>query len=418
MLLLICTNGRESPGFGFWNIARGLFENSEGPYATKNQTRNGYCTTLLILFCIFLLAGCGRGTGPVQEEGEAALITLEEVLRLGDESAGDTILFGPIAQIAVNRDGEILVSESPRSPLVHVFESDGTYLSRVGDQGRGPGEFRYLSGAAIGAADSVYLWELVSNRILIYDPNDFSYVRSIEVRDDGEKQFNFLIHAIGDGWIMTKSLDSFLESDDGSMTINTNTHYELIKVNRDGSYGTDILGTVDEYEMIYDLEEGGIMIFQPVPFGRSPSWAVDHNDMLHYGWSDEIEIIAVSADGSTRDTIRYEHEPVPITDAEMTAAMPEEPHYRELVEAQEPHEMKPAFQTFVVDEMSRVWIKLSSPEDATEAEWLILSRESHAVGRTTLPVAVNLEVIRGGYAYGVSQGGDFAPTIVVYEIQE
>ena len=261
------------------------------------------------------------------------MTTLEEILRLGDESAGDTILFGPIAQIAVNGNGEILVSESPRSPLVHVFESDGTYLSQVGGQGRGPGEFRYLSGAAIGAADSVYLWELVSNRILVYDPDDFSYVRSIEVRDDGKKAFNFLIHAIGDGWIMTKSLDSFLESDDGSMTINTNTRYDLTKVNRDGSYGTEILGTVDEYEMIYDLEEGGIMIFQPVPFGRSPSWAVDHNDMLYYGWSDEIEIMTVSADGSIRDTIRFEHEPVPITDAEMAEAMPEDPHYRELVEA-------------------------------------------------------------------------------------
>ncbi|MYF39768.1 MAG: 6-bladed beta-propeller [Rhodothermaceae bacterium] len=388
------------------------------PNTMKNQVQNGYLTTPLILFYIILLAGCGRSAGPVLEEGEAALITLEEVLRLGDESAGDTILFGPIAQIAVNGNGEILVSESPRSPLVHVFESDGTYLSRVGDQGQGPGEFRYLSGAAIGAADSVYLWELVLNRILIYDPDDFSYVRSTEVRDDGKKEFNFLIGGIGDGWIMTKSLDPFLESDDGSMTINTNTHYELIKVNRDGSYGTDILGTVDEYEMIYNLGEGGVMHFLWTPFGRSPSFAVGPDDMLYYGWSDEIEIITVSADGSTRDTIRYEHEPVPITDAEMAEAMPEEPNYRELVAAREPHETKPAFQTFLVDEMSRIWIRLSSPEDAVRAEWLILSQESHAVGRTTLPATVDLEVIRGGFAYGTHQGDGDAPMVVVYKIQD
>ena len=384
----------------------------------KSQTRNGYLTTPLILFYIILLAGCGRSAGPVLEEGEAALITLEEVLRLGDESAGDTILFGPIAQIAVNGNGEILVSESPRSPLVHVFESDGTYLSQVGGQGQGPGEFRYLSGAVIGAADSVYLWELVSNRILVYDPNDFSYVRSAEVRDEGKKEFNFLIGGIGDGWIMTKSLDPFLESDDGSMTINTNTHYELIKVNRDGSYGTDILGTVDDYEMIYNLGEGGAMHILWTLFGRSPSFAVGPDDMLYYGWSDEIEIIAVSTDGSTRDTIRYEHEPVPITDAEMAEAMPEDPHYRELVEAHEPHEMKPAFQTFVVDEMSRIWIKLSSPEDADQAEWLILSQDSHAVGRTTLPATVDLRVIRGGYAYGIHQGDGNAPMVVVFKIQD
>ncbi|MCY3594450.1 MAG: 6-bladed beta-propeller [Rhodothermaceae bacterium] len=384
----------------------------------ENQIRNGYLTIPLIPFCIILLAGCGRSTGPVQNEGEATSITLEEILRLGDESAGDTILFGPIAQIAVNGDGDILVSEGQRSPLVHVFGPDGTHLSQVGDRGQGPGEYQYLSGAVIGAADSVYLWEFVTNRILIYDPDDFSYVRSVEVRDDGEKQFNSLIGAIGDGWIMTKSLSPFLESDDGTMTINDNTHYELIKINRDGSYGTDIIGTVDEYEMIYNLEEGGGMNFVWTPFGRSPSWAVGPDDMLYYGWSDKIEIVTVSADESTRDTIRYEHEPVPITSAEMAEAMPEEPHYRELVEAREPHETKPAFQTFVVDEVNRIWIKLSSPEDAVQAEWLILSRESHAVGRATLPVAVDLEVIRGGHAYGIHQGDGAAPMVVVYKIQE
>ncbi len=384
----------------------------------ENQLRNGYLTIPLIPFCIILLAGCGRSTGPVQNEGEATLITLEEILRLGDESAGDTILFGPITQIAVNGDGGILVSEGQRSPLVHVFGPDGTHLSQVGDRGQGPGEYQYLNGAVIGAADSVYLWEFVTNRILIYDPDDFSYVRSIEVRNDGEKQFNSLIGAIDDGWIMTKSLGAFLESDDGSMTINNDHYYELLKVHRDGSYGTDIFGTVDKSEIIYNLEEGGVMNFVWTPFGRLPSWAVGPDDMLYYGWSDKIEIVTVYADESTRDTIRYEHDSVPITSAEMAEAMPEEPHYRELVEAREPHETKPAFETFVVDDMSRIWIKLSSPEDAVQAEWLILNRESHAVGRATLPAAVDLEVIRDGYAYGIHQGDGAAPMVVVYEIQE
>ena len=384
----------------------------------KIQTWNGYLAIPLILFYIVLLAGCGRGADPVQKEGAAALITLEEVLRLGDESAGDTILFGPISQIAADGDGNILVLEGQRSPLVHVFGPDGTHLSQVGGQGQGPGEYRYLSSAAIGAADSVYLWEFLKNQILIYDPDDFSYVRSIEVRNDGEKQFNSLIGAIGDGWIMTKSLGAFLESDDGSMTINSDHYYELLKVHRDGSYGTDIFGTIDKSEMIYNLEEGGGMNFVWTPFGRLPSWAVGPDNMLYYGWSDEIEIMTVSADGSTRDTIRYEHDPVPITSAEMAEAMPEEPHYRELVEAREPHETKPAFETFVVDEMSRVWVKLSSPEDAVQAEWLILNRESHAVGHTVLPVAVDLEVIRGGHAYGIHQGDGAAPVVVVYTIQK
>ena len=35
-----------------------------------------------------------------------------------------------------------------------------------------------------------------------------------------------------------------------------------------------------------------------------------------------------------------------------------------------------------------------------------------------LPATVDLEVIRGGYAYGTHQGDGDAPMVVVYKIQE
>ena len=388
----------------------------------KLQTRNGYLATPLILFYIILLAGCGRGADPAQKESETALVTLEEVLRLGDESAGDTILFGPIAQIAVNGNGDILVSEGRRPPLVHALAADGTYLSQIGGEGQGPGEYQYyIDGPFIGAADSVYLWASWPSQILVYDPEDFSYVRSVHVAEEGLglKIIDPVINAIEDGWYMEMGLPTFLIPDDGPMTINDDRYTELIKINRDGSYSTDPLGIVPGRESIpYMLEGGGRVGWVGVPFARSSTLAVGPDDMLYYGWSDAIEIAIVSADRSTRDTIRYEHDPVPITDSEMDEAMPEDPHDRGLLGAREPHETKPAFQTFVVDEMNRVWFKLSSPEGATETEWLILNRESHAVGRTTLPIAVDLEVIRGGYAYGVHQEEGGAPMIVVYEIQE
>lgn len=385
------------------------------------QARNGYLTILAILFCATSLAGCGGDGGQAQGKGEAASITLEEVLRLGDETAGDTILFDPIARIAVNGDGDILVSEGRpgRSPLVHAFGGDGTYLSQVGGWGEGPGEYQYsISGPVVGAADSVYLWESWPNQILVYDPGDFSYVRSVRVEEEGLKQIGPLIGAIEDGWYMRMGLPTFLASDNGSMTINDDRYSELIKVNRDGSYSTSPLGTIPGNEVIPYLQEGGFGIVN-VPFARSNVYRVGDDDLLYYGWSDTIEIMSASADGSTRDTIRYGHEPVPITDSEMTEASDtEDPLRQQLLANHDTHETKPAFQTFVVDDMSRIWIKLSSPEAATEAEWLILNRESHAVGHTTLPVTVNLEVIRGSYAYGIHQGDGAAPMVVVYEIRE
>lgn len=378
--------------------------------------KKGYLIALLSFFCVTLLAAC-TDTGPAQERGKTDLITLEEILRLGDESAGDTILFGSISQIVVNGRGDIIVAEN--NPfLIHSLGSDGSYLGSVGGQGQGPGEYLYFVGPVIGSADSVYLWELLTNRVLIYDPDDFSWVRSIEVGDDGEKQVSSLIGVIENGFIVGKSLPPFLESDDGLWSINDDYHYELTKVNSDGNFEADLFGTVAAGEMIYNIQENRGLNFISVPFARSPAWAVGPDDMLYYGWSDAIEITLVSADRSTREVISYGHDPVPITEAEMDEEQPEDELFREILAAHEPHEAKPAFQTFVVDELGHVWIKLSTREDAVQAEWLILNRESQAVGSTTLPVAVNLEVIRGGYAYGRYQDRGEAPMVVVYEIQE
>ncbi len=384
----------------------------------KNQFWSLYLTTFLILLHILVIVGCGLGTDPMQGEDGATQITLKEILRLGDESAGDTTLFGSINQIMVNGRGDIIVAER-RPLLISTFGADGEYLNLIGGYGQGPGEYQYLGGGAVGIADSVYLWEFLKNQILVYDPVDFSYVRSIEVKDYEEKQYTALIGTIENGWIMTRSVPPFLESDDGSATINPNDYSELIKIKQDGSYDATPLATVDNNEMIYNIEENGGFNFVTVPFGRSPTIVLGQDDVLYYGWNDEIKIMTVSADGSNRDTIRYTHNPVPITSAEMAEEIPEDEFFQELLENRhEPYETKAAFQTFVVDEMNRIWIKLSSPEEATEAEWLILDQASHLVGHITLPVAVDLEVIRDGYAYGIHQGDDLAPMVVVYEIQE
>lgn len=380
------------------------------------RNKKDYLVASLSLFCVTFLAAC-TDTGPAQERSKTDLITLEEIFRLGDESAGDTILFGSISKIVVNGRGDIIVAEN--NPfLIHSFRSDGAYLGSIGGQGQGPGEYLYFSGPVVGPADSVYLWNLMTNRILIYDPYDFSWVRSIEVEDGNERQVNILIGAIENGFIAAIAPPPFLESDDGFWKVNDDIHYELTKVNPNGNYEADLFGTVARGEMIYDIQENRGLNFVSVPFARSPVWAVGPDDVLYYGWRDTIGITLVSADRSTRQVISYEHDPVPITDTEMDEKQPEDALSRELLAAHGPHETKPAFQTFVVDETGRVWIKLSTRQDAARAEWLILNRESQAVGSATLPVAVNLDVIRDGYAYGTYQESGEAPMVVVYEIQE
>ncbi|MCY4204254.1 MAG: 6-bladed beta-propeller [Bacteroidetes bacterium] len=374
--------------------------------------------------CIIFLASCtNTGSEGNRSAGSDRQIALEEVLRLGDESQGDTILFGSVTRIVVNGRGDIFVAEE-RSWILHAFRADGAYLSQVGAQGEGPGEYQYnFGGAAIGPADSVYLWvSWPHTRIQIYDSEDFSFTRSVQVHKEETDQRNLypLIGATEDGWIMTIGFPNLMDGDDG-FAINNDTDRELILVSREGVLGSGLADPVSDDEEIWHIyEDSGGITYRRVPFGRSTTWRIGDDELLYYGWNDSIEINFVSVDGSTRGVIRHKFDPVPITEAEITEARrTDDPVWKDLYAAHAKHETKPAFQTFAVDEMGRVWVKLSSAEGADQAEWLILDRESRLVGTTTLPLSVNLEVVQGGYAYGIIEEQDgFAPMVVVYEITE
>lgn len=368
-----------------------------------------------MLFAALLAACSAADSGP--ETGGVLPVTLEEITRLGDESAGDTLLFAPISQVAVNSRGDFIVLEQ-RPLAVRAFGVDGTLIGNVGMEGGGPGEYRWVRSVVTGPEDSVYVWDGLLNRVLIYDPNDFSFVRHATVEDDGQKQFTDLIGVFSAGWLMAAGLPDFMPTDEGNMAINPDNHYEVRRVNPDGSYGPEIVATQQADEMIRNIQEGGGFNFVAVPFARTGTWDTGPDDLLYLGWSDSIRIAVTSVDGSFQSTFRHSHDPVPITDAEMAEAEYREVElFRELIAAREPHATKPAFQTFVVDDAGQVWIKLSAPEDATSADWLILDGGGKAIGELVLPLAVDLEAIRDGRAYGTHQEAGRDPMVVVYEVR-
>lgn len=385
-----------------------------------HMTSNSKILTWVV--CLSFLASC---TGEHQEHQETARkqFELHEVLRLGDEAQGDTVLFGSVTRLAVNQMGNIFVAEQ-RPWILHAFGADGAYLTAIGGTGQGPGEYQYgFGGPVIGPADSVYLWCFWPHtRIQIYDPEEYHYVRSVDVTIEEEDQRNFspFIGAVDDGWIMGIGLHPIMTDDNDFTVLNEDTDRELIQIHQDGSFGPQQYGTIMNDEDIYHIyEDTGGFTWGDVPFGRSTLWTYGPDGMLYYGWNDTIEINAVDVDHASRHVINYDVESVPITDAEMAVATEtDQPIWEELYAAHSYHETKPAFQALAADESSRVWIKLSSHEGAIEAEWIILDKDSQLVGQFELPQTVHLEVIQGGYAYGIEHEEGSAPMVVVYEIQE
>ena len=139
--------------------------------------------TCVLLFALLVACSDQESSGQPSEVGQ---VDVTEVLRLGDEAAGDTVLFSQITNLAVNSRGDIIVEEA-RRPSIRAFNSAGAYVNYIGGMGEGPGEYRYTWGVAVGPADSVYVWEVYTDRVIVYDPHDFSFVRHVAVEDDGIK---------------------------------------------------------------------------------------------------------------------------------------------------------------------------------------------------------------------------------------
>ena len=251
---------------------------------------------------------------------------------------------------------------------------------------------------------------------MVYDPKDYVFVRHVKVED--ATGFAKLIGAFEDGWLMFMGTGPFMRVNDG-LTENGNDLYEVAKVSLDGSYVSNVFAEIRGHDSVFSVEDDGTIHLNAVPFGRTATLAMGPGNSVYYGWNDSIRIEVRSEDGAVQGIITYEHEPVPITNAEMDAEKPEAGSvFAKNLATREPYKTKPAYDTFVVDNTGNVWIRLSSAKGALNANWLVLDRKSNAVGMASIPAVVSLKLIRDNRAYGVMQEDGGAPMVLVYEIKE
>ena len=100
--------------------------------------------SILILLCTAVFSACSNNQSQNQSgtsgSSQPAVLSIEEVVRIGDEAAGDTVFFAYISDIAVNSRGQIFVEEF-QPATIRAFDADGSYLADVGAVGSGPGEY-------------------------------------------------------------------------------------------------------------------------------------------------------------------------------------------------------------------------------------------------------------------------------------
>ncbi|MXW83531.1 MAG: hypothetical protein F4Z43_08475 [Rhodothermaceae bacterium] len=382
----------------------------------------------LILLCAAVFSACSDNQPHVQSvtsgSGPPAALSVEEVVRIGDEAAGDTIFFASIGDIAVNSRGQMFIEE--RGPAaIRGFDSDGSYLADVGAVGQGPGEYPdELSGGVLtGPADSVYVYYRRGRHLLVYGPDKFEFARNATIPpypvEEGYRRENFrILGVVRDGYVARLNL----VLSEMPVTTHRETSDVIRMVNLDGSYGPVVATGQRSYEAV--VESTTLTLFEAdqkfllpagIPFGRSTKWELGSGGMLFSGWNDSINIAVMSIYGPEEKNISVTHDPIPVSDTDIKDWLsPYGPEMRAKFRERRLHTTKPAYRRLLVDDNNHVWLELSATQDSTDVEWIVLDMDSRVVGKVTFPFGVSLRAIRGGRVYAVERKGG-VPTVAVYE---
>lgn len=384
-------------------------------------SKNLTCCTLFV--SLLVLGACQQQDVSSEASiARATELTLTEVFRIGDETAGDTVLFGDDLEVAVNSRGQLFVTDEGVVDI-RVFSDTGALMQRIGRAGEGPGEFESTPLVHVGVKDTVYALDTIADRLTVFAPNNSSTVEIIdisasEIFDTELRNYQFarnLIGVVKDGFLVQyeDSISPF-ESDSDAPELTT-----LKLLNRKGAVSADTIVQMPSRDMFYARTSARSYVGGRLPFGRDAFIEVSPDNLLYYGRNDAIEIQVRSIDGNTRRSVRVPHDPVPVTDDERNSWLSGLPDNVQ-------HEMRsvvpktrPAYEMLLLDDSERIWLRLSAPEGALEARWILVNLEGRVQATTILPSTVWLKVVAGNRAIGASiddeQG---APLVVAYEITQ
>ncbi|MYF64405.1 MAG: 6-bladed beta-propeller [Rhodothermaceae bacterium] len=157
----------------------------------------------LILTISFLPSCATENTGGT-EDSISYGFELTELFRLGDESRGDTILFGSIGElVAVDGSGRIFIGEQ-QDPIIYVLNTDGNLIKTIGREGSGPGDFQRLSSIRISSADTLYIHDSDLGYSSVYEPERLELAYSIAVpHDDSLGKSYSLVGTLDTGFLFT-----------------------------------------------------------------------------------------------------------------------------------------------------------------------------------------------------------------------
>ena len=330
-------------------------------------------------------------------------ITLDTVFEFSESA---NVAFRSIHTIKSDEHGNVLVHDFSQ-PYLIMFDQDGNFLSRIGNEGRGPGEFQGISGFIV---DENNLWVIDARNIKMekfeYQQGKYVHIRTIPL---GSMELT--------GGILGKTEEGFFINNRitlvaGSDSNPTERPISLIDENGEILVNTVFALPIEEQMRLQGL---GNVFEGSLIFGNQSLMAFDGINRMYTLWTDSLSIYTYTTDRYRRHAFSHKLEPVKLTDQEKDSISRRYHIYQADLRRKLP-DVKPLVNDLIMDDNQRVWVELLT--ENLGHGWFVFTNEGAPLYKMDIPKpGAKLQEVSGNRVYWNYVNDDGLPIFVVSNIR-
>ena len=306
-----------------------------------------------------------------------------------------------VASCVVDNRGRVIVrsANSSYEQQLFVFNSDGTFHSKLGRQGKGPGEYGVILGIH-SKNGRIYVLDHTSKRLNEYSTSDYKFIRSI-LFEEWKAPDNFKFSSVEprhDGNYHVTFLS--LGSKSGFQEI-----IQMVKDHEGKEVNFGPLKFQGRYKIISSTRKSRISTpTMPISFLGTTRTALSQNDVLFTNWSREFLIKKYDSTGKYQSAIYYPLLGVPFVLEDYTKSAVFSPDAGEIkndlaANGIDIPDRLPLIDRLIIDDENRIWVALPTSSSRDTYEWWILEENGELLAKLMLPEQRPIFDIKNGFLY-------------------
>ncbi len=331
-----------------------------------------------------------------------------EIQLIPDQIFGSTddVLIGRLGSVTVDESGRVFIADLDQH-TIHVFEPDGRYVTRLGGEGRGPGEFLLGPNLEV-VSNHLYAFDRMQLRVSVFSPDSLtpSYALNLNPKnvDRIEELTGYYM-----SWILFRSEGTFLACFSQPLYIDPEQpEYNLEDEKYVKCYLMDAEGRITDGKILEmrdirflrgTVKKGDFSPGVFRDFATRSLLTLSEEDQIYTAWSDFFLIKVYDSKGNYLRAMYYPYQNVRLT--KENALLKIHSEYSKNVITRNLDALPntwPALSSMQIDDENRLWIS-TIVEDFNVYEWWVLENTGELITKFEWPREKPIEMVKNGYVY-------------------